>query len=244
MKDLFSGHAADYARFRPTYPAALYDWLLAKVSHFECAWDCGTGNGQVATILAEYFAKIEATDISAAQMQEAVPRPNVRYRVCPAEQTPFAEGIFDLITVGQALHWFDFAKFNAEVTRVAKRGALVAVWGYGKLHISPAIDEAIEDFYQNTVGPYWEKEREHVENQYADVPFPFEGVEKKVFENPYQWPLESLCQYLNTWSSVRKFEKANGFSPIPALQERLRVLWPDPTAKEVIFPVFAQVGYA
>jgi ubiquinone/menaquinone biosynthesis C-methylase UbiE len=242
MKDLFSGHAIQYARFRPTYPTELYDWVWSKVAHFETAWDCGTGNGQVANVLADRFGQVHATDISATQIQEAEPRHNVQYHVYPAEQSPFADTTFDLITVGQALHWFDFEKFNAEVRRVAKKGAILAVWGYGQLQISPAIDDIVIDFYQNVVGTYWDKERHHVENQYADIPFPFVNVEKHIFPNPYQWGLNQLCQYLGTWSSVKKFEKTNGYSPIAALQEKLASVWGDESSRTVTFPVFAQVG--
>ena len=112
MKDLFSGHAADYALYRPTYPEALYEWVFSRVQYFGNAWDCGTGNGQVANKLSQRFENVEATDISEAQMQQAIRLPNVQFHVCPAETTPYPEAYFDLITVGQALHWFDFERFN------------------------------------------------------------------------------------------------------------------------------------
>ena len=156
MKDLFSGHAADYALYRPTYPKALYDWMFERVEKVDHAWDCGTGNGQVANVLVERFNKVEATDISEAQMQQAKPLSNVHYHVCSAEITPFAEDSFDLITVGQALHWFDFERFNDEVKRVGKPNSLIAVWTYELVRVSPEIDVVINDFYQNTVGEYWD----------------------------------------------------------------------------------------
>lgn len=154
MKDLFSGHAADYALYRPSYPKALYDWIFERVGNFEHAWDCGTGNGQIATILAERFKKVEASDISEAQMQQATQLPNVHYHACPAETTPFAEDSFDLITVGQALHWFDCERFNAEVKRVGKLNSLIAVWTYELVRVAPEIDFVINDFYRNTIGEY------------------------------------------------------------------------------------------
>lgn len=242
MKDLFSGHAADYALYRPDYPEALYQWVLQHVRHFDTAWDCGTGNGQVASVLAKHFKYVEATDLSQAQINQAVALPNIHYYASPAETTPFAENTFDLITVGQALHWFDFERFNKEVKRVAKKGAVIAVWGYELLNVSPEIDAVILDFYQHTVGDYWDPERLHIENQYADIPFPYTNIQTNIFAQKYEWTLEQLCHYLNTWSSVRKFEKANGHNPIEALFNQLKPLWGSSPTRRVTFPVFAQLG--
>jgi ubiquinone/menaquinone biosynthesis C-methylase UbiE len=242
MKDLFSGHAADYALYRPTYPKALYDWIFERVEHFNHAWDCGTGNGQVATILAERFKHVEATDISEAQMQQATPLPNVRYHVCAAETSPFTEHSFDLITVGQALHWFDFERFNDEVKRVGKPNSIITVWTYELVRVSPEIDVVINDFYRNTVGEYWDKERRHVENQYADIPFPYRNVEKKVFLQTYEWTLSQLCNYLHTWSSVRKFERIHEINPVVDLHRKLAAFWEEKKTKTVTFPVFTQLG--
>lgn len=242
MKDLFSGHAADYALYRPDYPEALYQWVFRHVRQFDAAWDCGTGNGQVASVLAKHFTHVEATDLSQAQLDQAVTLPNVHYFANPAETTPFEANTFDLITVGQALHWFDFARFNQEVKRVAKKGAIIAVWGYGLLNISSEIDAVILDFYQHTVGDYWDPERRHIENEYADIPFPYRNTEKSVFPQTYKWTPEQLCHYLNTWSSVRKFEKANGYNPIESLYDRLHDVWGDSPSRPVTFPVFAQLG--
>lgn len=242
MKDLFSGHATDYARYRPDYPDTLYQWVFQHVQHFDKAWDCATGNGQVATVLAKHFREVEATDLSQAQLSQAVLLPNIHYQVSPAESSPFDANTFDLITVGQALHWFDFELFNEEVKRVTKKGAILAVWGYELLTISPEVDAIILDFYQNTIGDYWDDERRHIENQYADVPFPYRNIKKGVFLQSYDWSLTQLCLYLNTWSSVRKFEKANGYNPIEALHGRLIGVWGSSPTRLVTFPVFAQLG--
>ena len=44
MKDNFSHHAQDYARYRPVYPEALYRYLFSLIPEKNLAWDCGTGN--------------------------------------------------------------------------------------------------------------------------------------------------------------------------------------------------------
>src|SRR5438094_3844583 len=107
FKDHFSGHAADYAKFRPNYPSKLFDYLASISPERELAWDCATGNGQAAVGLAERFAKVIATDASAQQIESAQPYPRISYWVAPAEASRIDPDSVDLILVAQALHWFD-----------------------------------------------------------------------------------------------------------------------------------------
>ena len=175
--DRFSTQAAAYARYRIAYPPELYAWLLPLVPHRLRAWDCATGNGQVAAVLADYFRDVEATDLSASQLAEAVERPNIHYQVARAEQTPFPDDYFDLITVGQAVHWFDLEAYHREVRRVAGPGTVLAEWGYQFCHTGqPALNQVLNRFHNETSAPYWDANRRHVENEYAQLPFPFARV--------------------------------------------------------------------
>ncbi len=137
MKDNFSKQAEGYARYRPAYPKELFDFILSKTESKQVAWDCATGNGQTAKVLAKYFDKVYATDTSQKQLNNAEPGHTIYYSLQPAEQTNFPDNHFDLITVSQALHWLDFEKFNEEAKRVAKPGAWIAVWMYSLLEITP-----------------------------------------------------------------------------------------------------------
>ncbi len=71
MKDNFSRQAAGYARYRPSYPPELFDFILSYVKERTIAWDCATGNGQTAIVLAGLFEKVYATDISRKQLDQA-----------------------------------------------------------------------------------------------------------------------------------------------------------------------------
>src|SRR5690242_14801535 len=182
MKDNFSRQAADYAKYRPDYPSSLFDFILSKVQDRNSAWDCATGNGQTAKMLANYFQKVYATDISQKQLDNAVSANNIIYEMQPAESTSFEDNSFDLVTVSQALHWLQFDRFYAEVNRVTKNNGWIAVWTYSLPAISSEIDRIIDhEFYKAVIGPYWDAERKHVDAHYTTIPFPFKEIECPVF---------------------------------------------------------------
>jgi SAM-dependent methyltransferase len=241
-KDYFSGHSKLYATFRPTYPAELYHYLFGFVKETTAAWDCGTGNGQVAQELAKRFTKVYATDLSENQIAQAVQHPNIEYKQLAAERTTFADQQFDLVTVGQALHWFNLNDFYAEVKRTTKPGGILAVWGYALLNVDENIDTRFLNFYHNIVGPYWDEARKMVEQEYKNVPFPFEELPAAKFRIVVNWSLAQFAGYLESWSATQKFIKANGFDPVPAFINDLRTLWSDNEIKTVTFPVFMKLG--
>lgn len=243
MKDYFSGHAKNYATFRPTYPDELYAFILKHVANKQSAWDCATGNGQVARRLAEHFNHVEASDISQKQIDQAPKLENISYHVCPAEQTPFPDKHFDLITVAQALHWFDLEKFYAEVKRVATDGAIVAVWAYALNMVNRDIDDLMADFYSNTVGPYWDPARRLVENEYEGVPFPFETIPFPGFSIKVEWTLHDYIGYVRTWSATQAYIRANNVDPAIDLFERMKTFWNPDDHKTVSFPVFGKMGF-
>ena len=170
MKDNFSKQSSIYAQFRPGYPSQLFDFLFQNYQNFDCAWDCATGNGQIATHLAERFKHVDATDISENQLKNATQKPNIQYRLGQAEAPDFPTHRFDLITVGQAAHWFDFERFYPEVRRVIKPGGLLALVGYNLLRIDPATEKVIDHFYHDILAGCWDAERHWVEKSYATLP--------------------------------------------------------------------------
>src|SRR5687767_1259250 len=170
FKDHFSGHAGTYAAARPRYPAALFDWLAAQCARHGLAWDAGCGNGQATVALAAHFVRVVGTDPSAAQVAQAEARDNVEYRVEPAEAPSLDDASVDLVTVAQALHWFDLERFHAAVRRVLRPGGLVAAWTYGLSNVDARVDAHFMRLYETILGPYWPAERSHVENGYAHLP--------------------------------------------------------------------------
>jgi len=241
MKDYFSSQSKLYATFRPTYPKELYEFIFQFVTEKKVAWDCATGNGQVANYLSTHFHEVYATDISQQQLDQATKQNNIFYSLCPAEKTVFQENQFDLITVAQALHWFDRDAFYNEAIRAGKPGSLLAVWGYALLYIEPIIDEIIMDYYNHSVGPYWDNARKLVEEQYKTISFPFEEIHPPPFSIKVQWTLNQLSGYLSSWSATQKYIREKGQDPVSPFIKRLTKYWTKPDMT-VTFPLFARVG--
>lgn len=240
--DHFSGHAIDYARFRPGYPEALFDWLAVQVPAHDLAWDCGCGNGQASVPLAERFRRVAATDFSPQQIAQAPAHPRIDYRAAPAEQSGLPDHCADVVTIAQALHWFYFDRFYAEVKRVLKPGGLIAAWTYQLLRAEPAIDAVLADFYTGTLGHYWPPERKWVDAAYRGMPFPFAEITTPGFEIRLKWSLADLLAYLGTWSATRRYVKAEGADPIPALGQRLAPAWGD-GLREIVWPIAMKAGH-
>lgn len=234
FKDHFSAQAADYARYRPDYPQEIYDFILLNVHNSDAAWDCGTGNGQVAVALANYFEDVMATDPSAQQIANASRVENVTYSIAPAEASGLPSSYFDVITVGQAAHWFQFDEFYAEVRRVAKPGALLMMWGYGLSTVTPEVDAVVNHFYYHTVGSFWPPERQYLDNEYRDLPFPFTPLSVAPMQMVQYWSLADFVGYLNTWSSVQGYIRAHGQNPVQALVPALAKAWGN---ADVLLPI-------
>lgn len=243
MKDNFSKQANLYAKFRPEYPPELYNFILKNTKNRETAWDCATGNGQAAKVLAQHFEKVYATDISQKQIDNASQVGNIEYSISAAEKTNFEDNTFDLITVAQAAHWFDFDKFYIEVRRVAKPGATLAIWGYGTLSVDEKeIDKLLQNFYWNIIGKYWDAERKHIDSHYETLPFPFENVVNEKFTMVFNWHRHELEGYLNTWSSVQNFINTEGYNPISNLMLDLEAYWNEFNRVSVRFPIFLKMA--
>ncbi|WP_298225191.1 class I SAM-dependent methyltransferase [Flavobacterium sp.] len=241
MKDNFSTASDQYALYRPTYPEAFFSYLNSLIPNPKTAWDCGTGNGQVAVKLSPFFENVYATDISEAQINQAPKLDNIHYSVQAAEQTDFPDNTFDLIVVAQAIHWFDFEKFYREVNRTAKDNALLVVIGYGRLEISTEIDALISTFYEDIIGTYWDAERRYIDEHYRTIPFPFEEISAPHFNNSYEWNFDHLIGYLNTWSAVKHYIKTNNINPLDLIAEDLKLAFGNQT-RHVNFPLLLRIG--
>lgn len=243
FRDHFSASSPGYARFRPGYPGALFDWIAGESPATGRVWDCATGTGQAAVGLAGRFDRVVATDASAAQLAEATRHPRIGYVRSLAESSGLAGRSMDAVVVAQAVHWFDIPAFFAEAARVARPGGLVAVWTYGNPSVDADVDAVTERFYRDEVGPYWPPERRMIERLYKDISMPFTPVAAPELWLENAMTLDDLAGYIGTWSAVHRYRAARGRDPLPALIEGLTRAWGEPgPAKRARWPMAIRAG--
>lgn len=240
FKDHFSDHAPSYAAHRPGYPQSLFDWLASLCREHELAWDCATGSGQAAHSLVARFGRVLATDASEKQIASARPHPNIEFRVATAEASGIEAGSVDLITVAQALHWFDIDGFFAEACRVLKPGGILAIWSYVRCHVNPECDEIIEKLFAET-DPYWPPERKLVDDGYEGIELPVPRIPCRSFEMQLDWTAPDLLNYMRTWSGSQRYLNATGRDPVAIFEQELGEAWGD-GRRRVTWPLTLKVG--
>ena len=261
IKDLFSAQSKEYASSRPSYPPALFEFIVSLVDKKNLAWDCATGNGQAAVVLADYFNQVVASDISARQLENAQQKSNIIYLLFHAEDAPLKDNSLDLITVAQALHWLDFDRFYSEARRVLRKridsrtaggrggegGGVIAAWAYGLHTVSPDVDKLTRHLYKDILGDkYWPAETKYVEEKYETIPFPFEQIPAPEFQIQLSWNLSELITYFRSWSSVQKFIEKNKYDPVSEILDSLEYAWGGKNKlhekRKVVWPLYLKVG--
>lgn len=241
FQDHFSSQASGYAKARPVYPPALFADLARLAPQRDLAWDAGTGNGQAAVALAAHFRRVVATEPSRAQLAQAAAHSRVDYHLS-AETAPMINSTsVDLVTVAQAVHWFDRPSFYAEVRRVLRPGGVLAIWSYEFCLITPAIDAVLQRFYRGAIWRCWPPERRHVEAGYRDFDFPFKEIPFPASTMEHEWTLAELAAYLRTWSSVVRYTRESGLDPVTALETELAALW-GVGRRRIVWPLAGRVG--
>ena len=240
--DHFSTVAAQYAASRPHYPAAMFAWLASQAPSHALAWDAGCGNGQASVGLAAHFTRVIATDASAQQIANAERRANVRYAVRGETNPDLADGSVDLVTVAQALHWFDRPTFYLDVKRVLKPGGVLAVWTYAHARIDPVIDVVVHAWYRGALDDYWPAERKHTETDYRDIGFPYAQIPAPAFDMSVHWTREQFVAYLRTWSAVNEYARRTGGDAMQLVLPDLLAAWPDDNIRHVRWPLTVFAG--
>jgi SAM-dependent methyltransferase len=243
FKDHFSRLAAQYAEFRPRYPGALFDFLANVSPSRKRAWDCACGSGQATPDLGERFESVIGTDASAAQIAAAAPHPHVTYAVAKAEDSGLEGGSVDCVTVAQSLHWFDRPRFYAEAERVLKPGGVLAVWTYAMPRLNDSIlDKLLQTYYWDTVGEYWPPERQHVENGYRSLEFPYPEMKRPSLSMSESWTLVKFLGYLRSWSATGRYLEARGEDPVADLEAKIGPTWGE-RARTVSWPLSLRLGH-
>jgi ubiquinone/menaquinone biosynthesis C-methylase UbiE len=243
FKDHFSGHSRSYAEYRPSYPDALFSFLIDCLPGRQLAWDCATGNGQVAWALTRYFENVIASDASEAQILAAAANPGIEFRVGRAEASGLDDNSVDLITVGQALHWFDIAGFFDEAQRVLVPGGVLAAWSYARCHVNPDCDALINELYLDIVNSYWPPERKLVEEGYRSIELPMAPIAAPEIAMKIDWMVENMLGYLRTWSASQRYLMDRGSDPVSLIEDQLLQVWGG-GSREVSWPLNLKIGRA
>ncbi|HET9913668.1 MAG TPA: class I SAM-dependent methyltransferase [Anaerolineales bacterium] len=243
FEDHFSRHSSQYAQYRPHYPDEIYAYLASIAPGHSLAWDCGTGNGQAAIGLAQYFDKVHATDASAEQIALAHVHPKVEYRVEPAEHVSLDNSSTDLVTVAVAIHWFDFDEFYREVRRVLKPSGVLAAWTYSLTEISLEIDALINQYYFEILAGFWPERIRYLEQRYETIPFPFEEITPPSFAMEMNWNLVQFAGFLDSWSATQRYKTQRGDHPLDLLWDKLLAAWGDENEARIVrWPLHFRIG--
>jgi SAM-dependent methyltransferase len=245
FRDLFSANSAQYAQYRPQYPLALFEWVSELVPRHQLAWDCATGTGQAATHLAAFFDNVVATDASEKQIASASKHPGVEYRIATAYESGLDDHSVDLVTVAQALHWFDHEPFYREAKRVLRAGGALAVWGYGDPVIdSQRLNRIVYDYNRGTIEDYWKPERQLILDGYSTIPFPFREVEPPEMTLECRWTLSELTGYMRTWSATIAYAARHGGDPVAPVEAALAEHWGPADVRHLVrWPLHIRAGY-
>jgi ubiquinone/menaquinone biosynthesis C-methylase UbiE len=240
--DHFSEKSALYAAARPGYPAALFAAIAAAAPARDRAWDCATGSGQAAIGLADHFARVEATDASAQQIANAIAHPKVRYSVQISERTDFASASFDAVTIAQALHWFDLARFYDEVRRVLRPGGVIAAWAYDWSSVSREVDFALERHLLVKIRPFWPEQVSRMQSSFMQMPFPFAPVALPPAKIEMAWTLAQYIAYIETWSATRAYIAQHGRDALEETEAAMRKAWGDAHVRPVTMALHVRCG--
>lgn len=243
FEDHFSELASTYSKYRPTYPRNLFEYLASICNQHRLAWDCGTGNGQAAVSLTEFFDSVFATDASKEQLEQSSKHPKIIFKNEPAEKVSLDDNSTDLVTVAAAVHWFSFEKFYSEVKRVLKPDGIIAVWGYHLFKINPAIDKLLKRYYSEILEGYWPEQFHYVDTRYTDLPFPFDELTPPEFEMITEWNFEQVAGFLNSWSGTKIYLQKTGSHPLGTIWNELVNAWGTEKQKRLIhWPLHMRVG--
>jgi ubiquinone/menaquinone biosynthesis C-methylase UbiE len=242
FKDQFSEQACVYAAFRPDYSESIFIFLNDLVTENFLALDCGTGNGQTAESLSNYFKNVLACDPSRKLLGQARKKSNIFYFQSTAEWIALRGKTINLITVSQAIHWVNFNQFYDEVKQLLKPKGIIAFWGYNLPRINAKIDNILDYLYSDILGDYWQNERKYIDEEYKTIPFPFDEIKTPVFKMKTQWELKRFLGYIGSWSAVQNYLNKNELNPLELIKEKLIIAWGSEEKYEIDWPIFIRVG--
>lgn len=220
-----------YVQYRPVYSSALLDRILARCEGRQLAWDCCTGNGQLATLLADQFEEVIASDISLSQLHHAVIKPNIQFRLEDVIEAQLPSAVLDLVTIAQALHWLNRDKFYGLVAAALRPGGILAVVNY--LYSTDTRIAAISRFFiQGISDEKTLRMLQQIEQGYAtDRPqgMTYLGSESVAINS--RWNLSDYLGFLETISVTKPLKEEDYRQLMAQCREMAGAIWSIPEEK-------------
>ncbi|KAL0316769.1 UNVERIFIED_CONTAM: putative methyltransferase DDB [Sesamum radiatum] len=243
MAQLFVKQAKQYSVGRPSYPQELFHFIASKTLSHDLAWDVRkrpscqiflTQKLHLPDQLANIYKNVVATDTSPKQLEFAAKLPNIRYQCTPPSMSIAelqdnigSESSFDLITIAQAMHWFDLPTFYQQVKWVLKKpNGVIVAWCYTVPEVNPTVDSLFNRFH--TI--------DAVDGLEHNGPFQFSS--EKVMD------LESYFTYLRSWSTYQTAKEKGVELLTENVLEDFKRAWNEDGKfeKTVSFPIYLRIG--
>ncbi|KAI3952797.1 hypothetical protein MKW92_001007 [Papaver armeniacum] len=248
MADLFDKQAKEYSMTRPTYPDELFEFITS----------CKYTNLSPLPRLAEIYKNVVATDTSSQQLAFAIKNQIIRYQQTSTnmskselERDVAKQETVDLITVAQALHWFDLTTFYQHVNWVLRKPhGVLAVWCYTTPEVDDSVDAIFQLLYKESA-PYWDPARKLIDDKYYEsIHFPFQPVEGMDHTGPYRFVTKSLMDldmyltYIRSWSAYQTARSKNVELLREELVDEFKRAWGGSGVirKEVRYPIYLFMG--
>ncbi|XP_065310828.1 putative methyltransferase DDB_G0268948 isoform X1 [Dermacentor albipictus] len=208
--------SAQYKLARPAMPPAMvadiveYANQMVSCKEGVCV-DVGCGPGQSTELFCPHFRKVVGTDISETQIgiaRAACTAKNVSFEVAKAESLPLDAGSVALVSTVNALHWFHWDSFFAEVRRVLVDGGVFCPSLYRLRAVAePGLEDCLEEFRYQEFKGYLTAQHDFWTYGYEKTEVPFSDVRKKDFAVKENTTLSAVMACVRTWSFVIRMEE-------------------------------------
>ena len=194
----FSNRVENYIKYRPSYPAALIDHVIARATlkRGDNVADVGSGTGIFTALLLARGLRVYAVEPN-REMREAAERllannENFISIDADAEHTTLPAASVEIVCAAQAFHWFDAAETRVEFQRVLKPGGPIAlIWNDRKLDASPFL-EAYNGLLRTRGTDYEQVNHRNIVGEKLHAFFGKDGYEETTFANAQHFDWDGL----------------------------------------------------
>lgn len=199
--------AERYAKGRPFFHRNTIKRIreFTKIdSKLENALDVACGTGLSTNALLDIAENVFGTDTSDEMLKLVLNPQEIKYTKASAENLPFENNYFDIITVSSAVHWFNIGEFLREANRILKTKSWLIL--YENYFISEMIEvEDFDNWFPNVYLKKYPSPKRNDNYEWADENLKGKGfkfIKEETFKNPIEFTKEQLILYFTTQSNI------------------------------------------